>query len=506
MIRFIWKNYSYCTIEGSSTELMNLWSQYSFYVPGYKFMPSFISGYFDGQIHLINLKEKTVPLGIINKIDEYCKEESIEVEYINFENYESPSFDDKKYDDFIKKYKFYSKKNEIIPREDQKESIIRALTMERCTNVCPTSFGKSLCIFIESLYYKENNKKVLLIVPTVDLVRQFEEDIRDYCTSPSGLLEEYFPNIQQIYAGHIKEIDDKTDIVISTWQSIYNMSEEWIQQFGAILLDECHKASAQCIKGIFDKAGSVRYRTGWTGTLKSSSINGLQVEGIFGPSKQIIETYELMDKGIVAQLQINVVRLGYPDDIRKSLKDKTYQDEMKFIEHSSRRTDMISKLIGSFNKTGLILCTKINHLKEYYKKVQSLYPSKNIYLIYGSNVLYNDVKYKTFEELKPIIENESDAILICSYGVFSTGISIKNLHWICFGSPTKSFIRTVQSIGRGLRVSSSKTKVTLIDIVDDLSIKRKRSIKSNYCMKHFEERFKIYMEQKFNYNIININL
>jgi type I site-specific restriction endonuclease len=106
------------------------------------------------------------------------------------------------------------------------------------------------------------------------------------------------------------------------------------------------------------------------------------------------------------------------------------------------------------------------------------------------------------EEIRKVVEKESNAIIVASFGTFSTGVNIKNLHNIIFASPSKSRIRNLQSIGRGLRKSNTKTSSTLYDIADNLSWKTKK----NYTLLHFMERVKIYNEEKFEYKIYKVNL
>ena len=109
---------------------------------------------------------------------------------------------------------------------------------------------------------------------------------------------------------------------------------------------------------------------------------------------------------------------------------------------------------------------------------------------------------KTREDIRAITENEKDAIIVASYGTFSTGINIRNLHNIVFSSPSKSRVRTLQSIGRGLRRSESKDSATLFDIADDLTYKSKR----NFTINHFLERINIYNEEQFDYEIKRIKI
>ena len=520
MIKFIFKNHSNGIIETDNyPALMELWEQFSYYVPGYRFMPAFERGTWDGKIRLINISKREFPIGLTDAIIEYCKDAQIEYKLDDTIAglSQNNSIDEDTILNFIKSNKYWSKQNEIFPRDDQINAIIRAIQEKRCVNICPTSFGKSLCIFIQSLWYIKNNKKIVIIVPSVNLVRQFKNDIIDYCTDKDGCIVN-LPIMQEIYSGKNKEINEDTNICITTWQSIYKLEKEWINQFDCIILDEAHKASAQCLRDVFNKAETIEYRTGWTGSLKGSSLTGILVESLIGKIKEITNTATLMEKGVVADLIIQMVRFNYDDEFKKQLKEyfsnrkgtgaSSYTDEIKFLETHNPRNNTIINMAGVFNNTGLILYTHRAHGNYLYEYALNKFPNKNIYKIDGYRVLRNNVVYKTYEELKPIIEEEKDAILICSFGVFSTGISIKNLHYIMFSVPIKSYVRTIQSIGRGLRISKSKTKVMLIDIIDDLRAKNSKGKlgKENYAYKHFKERFAMYAEQKFKYNMISVNI
>ena len=515
MIRLAYMNESYGKLIGDIEDIMNLWDHFAFYVPGYRFMPGYKNGTWDGMIRLINLSQKTFPVGLLNKIVSYCSDSNIQC-YADSQYTTSNNLTENEIHSFIHDRKYFSKKKEIFPREDQIRAVTRAILENRCINICPTSFGKSLCIFIEALWHIQHNRKVMIVVPNVNLVAQFKNDIIDYCTNSDGEFVD-LPAIQEIHAGYTKEVADDIDIVITTWQSIYKLDSSWLNQFGCIILDEAHKGKASCIREVYDNATQVKYRTGWTGSLKNSSLTALQAEALIGPSETITDTATLMESGVIADLTVQLVCFKYPDstvdelgnyfETKSKITDKgTYADEIKFLESYYQRNQMILKLTGCFNKTGLILYNHIKHGKELVRLATEMFPDRNIYRIDGTIVECNGIKYKTYEELKSKIENENDAILICSFGVFSTGISIKNIHYIVFSVPIKSYVRTIQSIGRGLRISASKNKVQLIDIVDDLCTKTKtgKTKRENYAYKHFKERFCTYAEQKFKYNMLTI--
>lgn len=517
MINLIFRNHSESSIQSDDLlALGNLYGQFSFYVPGFRFMPAYERGAWDGKIHLVDLRSKTFPTGLLNQIESYLTDSNIEYTKEGFP--ESVSRETvEELEEFIKSHHYYSKGKEIFPREDQTEAIIRAIREKRCINICPTSFGKSLCIFIQALFHIEKlGSKVIIVVPSVNLVRQFKNDIIDYCTGPEGVR---LPVTQEIYSGHSKTIEHDTDIVITTWQSIFKLDPSWINQFGCLILDEAHKGSANCIRKVFQDATEVAYRTGWTGSLKESSLVGLQAESLIGPIKVITDTATLMDKGIVADLSIECVRFQYDPDVVEDLSSylegkksvtgsgkNVYNDEVKFLESSYSRNKTIIDMAGSIKKTGLLLYTHVAHGKTLYEYARHYYPERNVYRIDGSCVIRNDEKFNTYEELKSIIEKEEDAILICSFGVFSTGVSIKNIHYIFFTVPVKSYVRTIQSIGRGLRISDTKRKIILFDLIDDLCKKAKSRVKENYAYKHFKERFAMYNEQKFKYNMSTIRV
>lgn len=515
MIKFSFKNHSFGVIETDYNTLMDIWEAFSYYVPNYRFMPAYESGTWDGKIRLINISTHHFPTGLIKSLIEWCTVNNIK--YVCDEQLlHKITISKDEILEFIDKNTFYSKGNEIFPREDQKYAIVRAIQEKRCINICPTSFGKSLCIFIQCLWHIKHNRRSLIVVPSVNLVHQFANDIKDYCTDANGDANN-MPFIQEIFAGQEKLLNNDTNICITTWQSIYKLDKSWINQFDVIILDEAHKGAAACIKSVFDAAETVEYRTGWTGSLKNASITGMQAESLIGPIKVITDTATLMDAGVVADLTIHLVRFQYQDNLVENLKDffaekrkvtgkTTYYDEIAFLESNLQRNKTIIQMAGLMKKTGLLLYTHRKHGQELYKLATNMFPSRNIYNIDGSTVTRNGVRYKTYEELKSIIESEENAILICSFGVFSTGVSIKNLHYIMFTVPIKSYVRTIQSIGRGLRISKTKTKVILIDIIDDLCGKTRNGKrgKENYAYKHFRERFVTYTEQKFKYKTATV--
>jgi superfamily II DNA or RNA helicase len=435
---------------------------------------------------------QTFGFGLLKHAISYCEEKNIAyvIDKELEERIKKRNLDIGELLKFFKKFKFYSKNIEIIPRKDQVAAVLRAILHDRVVNVCPTSFGKSLCIFMQTLYnlHIRGDKRNVIIVPTVGLVEQFASDIKDYCTS-DGKLKEWFPRIQTLSSGKPKELSKSTQIFITTWQSLMNIDSSFINLFDHIILDEAHKGAASWLKKILNAGTKVRYRTGWTGTLNEHTIQKIVVESLIGPAKEIISTAELMEDGIVADLKIVRMNYNHPE---KNPQD--YFQEIKHVEESQARNMKIMQIVeNQQKKSGLILFQHLKHGKLLYRIARRTFPEKKIFLIDGSQVLFNDKNYKSYNDLKTVIESFDDVLLICSFGVFSLGVNIKNIHWIMFGITKKSYITVIQSIGRGLRISDKKRSIVLYDVIDNFASRR-----DSYSMKHAKERMIYYTESGFN--------
>ena len=487
-------------------EYQHVYNNLTYSMPNAMFVPAVKNGFWDGKIRHLSMKG-IFDIGLVEEIVNICKaaELEYEVEPKLANLIYSPNFSKEALIEFMKPLEFYSKNKRIYPREDQLKAIYRGISMKRCINICPTSFGKSLCITIECLWHIKNNRKVIIIVPTKDLVKQFDADIRDYANNGT---EKWYPNVEVLDKSE-NAVSEESDICISTWQLLQRYcakDKEFMNQFDAIIIDECHGAKANVLNKIIKLAVNCEYRTGWTGTLVNKDDDKFSVIEVLGPYKQIITTSELMDKNIVANLQIVICQVKYPENVCKDVSHYDYINQEKYIEECTDRTKKILEIANYLNSTGMMFFKKIEHGTNTFNMARELYPDKNIYLIHGGHYQKNDVKYKTFEEIKVEIEKEKNAIVLSNYQLCSTGINIKNLHWLCFYVSTKSFIRTLQSIGRGLRVSDTKHSVRLIDCVDDFTYKRKHTC---YSIQHFQERLKIYQDQDFKINpktyTINLN-
>ena len=286
--------------------------------------------------------------------------------------------------------------------------------------------------------------------------------------------------------------------MITTWQSVYLQPKSWFKQFDVIFGDEAHQFKAKSLSTVMEKLEHVRYRIGTTGTIDNKKVHKLVLEGMFGPVHKVTTTKELMDSNRLATLNISCIILKYDEVTRQSRNKNLYQDEMDFIVLHDKRNNFITNLSLKMNGNTLVLFQYVEkHGKVLYELIkQKAEEGRKVFFVYGG------VDTEDREAIRHITEKESNAIIIASYGTFSTGINIPSLENVIFASPTKSKIRNLQSIGRGLRLKDGKTECNLYDIADDLHWKSWK----NHTIKHFAERVKTYAEEKFTYRFVEVFL
>ena len=241
------------------------------------------------------------------------------------------------------------------------------------------------------------------------------------------------------------------------------------------------------------KLHHAKYRFGFTGTLDGTQTHKWVLEGLFGPSYKVTKTDELMRQGHLSQLDIQCIVLKHT-----ATRFETYQDEIQYLIEHEQRNNFIKNLALDLKGNSLILFSRVEaHGAVLYDLINTNKQNdRKVFFIHGG------VGAEERELVREITEKEQNAIIVASYGTFSTGINIKNLHNVIFASPSKSRIRNLQSIGRVLRKGANKVKAILYDIADDCSTKTKR----NYTLNHFIERIKIYNEENFNYEIVTIQM
>jgi superfamily II DNA or RNA helicase len=484
MITIVKKNEVYLRVEGEQHIHKELSEYFSFDVPGAKFMPQYKSRVWDGKIRLYSPGTGEIYVGLFDYLCEYL--------------------DNKGYEYIIQDSKFYGIPNEeeeyVTPesvasfvkslglpfkiRDYQLKAVFSAIKDRRKLLLSPTGSGKSLIIYSLVRWHLQYDRNVLIIVPTTSLVSQLKQDFKDYGWSADHYCHEIM--------GGREKYSDK-EVVISTWQSIYKESRKFFERFDVIIGDEAHLYKAKSLSGILTKCHDAKYRVGLTGTLDGMHTHQLVLEGLFGRCDKVTSTADLMKKGQLTPLKVKILLMkhGYvPFDY--------YQQEMDYLVSHPKRNKFICNLANDLDGNTLIL---FNYVEKHGYPLWDLLNSKvsedrKIFFIHGG------VDAVQREEARRICETERNAIILASYGTFSTGINIKNLHNVIFASPSKSRVRNLQSIGRVLRKGDNKAQAVLYDIADDCS----RNSSHNYTFRHLIERMKIYDEEKFDYEITKVNL
>lgn len=492
------KNNSFLTVDCDDKGILHeLGEFFTFYVPGYKYMNAFRNKMWDGKIRLLDMRNQTIYAGLYQYIKEFAEERKyhITIDDSNSHYYNRPDviYDDNI--DWIDALPLSSGGKKITPRDYQKEAVSYALRHRRGLLISPTASGKSLVIYLAIRYFLEyNKKKVLLIVPTTSLVKQMYGDFEDY-----SQFDDTFDVDQchQIMAGCEKN-DKSKDIYISTWQSIYKMPSDYFQQFGMVIGDEAHNFKAKSLTSILTKCTQAAYRFGLTGTLDGTQTHKLVLEGLFGPIKNVTTTKALMDADHLADVDISVLLLKWPVELRKQLTKIKYQDEMNEIVSYFPRNRFIRNLALDQDGNTLVLYQFVEkHGKPLHEMIsKKAHKNRKIFFVSGNT----DAESR--EDIRKITEKENNAIIVASLGTFSTGINIKNLHNIIFASPSKSQIRILQSIGRGLRKSDDGRVTKIFDIADDIHWKKRK----NYTLNHAAERIKLYAKERFKYKIYEIEI
>lgn len=470
---------------------------FTFSVPGHKFMPAYRNKVWDGKIKLYNIYGQQLYAGLLPYFEKFATDRKYTYDLapeLSPKGKRIPLEHLRKWID--EKLNVHAGGKKIQVHDHQLNAIQHAISNDRCLLLSPTGSGKSLIIYCLMRYYESmlpEGKQMLVIVPTTSLVTQMYNDFKEYSShDPEWNAEE---RLHKIYGGQNKET--AKNVAISTWQSIFKLPISYFSNFSVVFGDECHLFKSKSLTQIMSKLQDCPFRIGTTGTLDGTLTHKLVIEGLFGAVYNVTSTKNLIDKNLLANLKIDSILLDYSEEEKKAVKKMKYQEEMDWLVTNDKRNQFIEKLAGSLKGNTLVLFQFVEkHGKVLYDMIRNTYPNKEVFFIHGET----DVDMR--EEVRTVAEGTDDAIIIASYGTFSTGVSIRRLHNIIFASPSKSRVRVLQSIGRQLRKSEFKDTARLYDIGDDLSWKSYR----NHTLRHFLERIKIYKSEGFNFKPLNITL
>ena len=480
----------YMRVFGDASVEQELADFFTYEYPGARFTPQYKARLWDGKVRLYDQIRKTIYIGLYQYIEKFCERNDYTLEQKGDSVYVNNNITYESTEQFLKELNLPSK---IETRDYQIDAIQKALNDERTLLLSPTGSGKSLIIYSIMRHHISEGRKCVLIVPTTSLVEQMYSDFEDYSSDNKWSVKRH---CQKLYSGFPKEFTG--DVLITTWQSIYLQPKSWFKQFNVIFGDEAHQFKAKSLTSTMEKMDNIRYRVGTTGTLDNKKIHQLVLEGIFGPVHKVTSTKALMDSGRLTNLNITCLILKYSEEIRKERKNKTYQEEMDLLVTNEKRNRFIRNLAIASKGNTLVLFQYVEkHGKILYEMIkEKVHKDRKVFFVYGGTETADR------EAIRHITEGEEDAIIIASYGTFSTGINIPSIENVIFASPSKSKIRNLQSIGRGLRLKNGKTSCKLFDIADDLHWKSWK----NHTLNHAAERYKTYAEEEFKVKLVEVNL
>ena len=477
----------YMKIVGERSVLQDISEEFTFFADNYKFMKKYKSGIWDGKIRLLNPLNGRLYVGLLHRLFKVCKELDYKVKFDNISDFSLNQLSIEDVKDFIQNINL-----PFSPREYQVNSLYDCIQKKRLVVLSPTGSGKSLIIymFIRWFLSQHPNEKMMLIVPNVSLVHQIYNDFEDYSSDNLWDVEKF---CQKIYSGQEKLVEK--NVAITTWQSIYRLPPSYFKAYRGVIVDEAHQAKASSLTNILGKMRYAEYRIGTTGTLDDINVHQLTLEGLFGVVRNHVTTKKLIDDNYLSDFKIKFITLKYPEDECKEVCKMDYVDEIDFILDHPKRNKFIKNLCGHLKGNTLVLYTYVEKHGDLLSEILEELPDKEVFYIHGK------IDAKIREKVRKKVEDMDNALILASYGTFSTGINIKNLHNVIFASPTKSKIRSLQSIGRGLRLGDDKESCILFDLCDDFSFKKK----TNYMIKHGTERMKIYIKEDFEIESVTVS-
>ena len=389
------KNEIYLKIEAEPHIFYEISDQFTFDIPGAKFMPQYRSRHWDGKIRLFNTQTGEIYSGLLDKIISFCDNHNYTFEFKENKYYGLPGEMDETIS--LEGVKDYMQSIcSHTPRDYQVQGVFDALKYKRKLLLSPTASGKSLMIYSIVRYFVEQDKNILLIVPTTSLVEQMYKDFEDYGWNS----EEH---CHRVYGGS-ERVSNK-NVVISTWQSIYKLEKPFFDRFDVVIGDEAHQFKSKSLISIMSKLHDAKYRFGFTGTLDGTQTHKLVLEGLFGPTYKLIKTDELIKKGYLSKLDIKVLLLKHEPQ-----KFEVYEDEVQYLISHNKRNKFIKNLTLDLKGNTLVLFNRVStHGEPLYEVInKDSGDNRKVFFIHGG------VDTEERELVRQIAEDESNAIIVAS--------------------------------------------------------------------------------------------
>ncbi len=437
--------------------------EFTRYVQGFRFVPAYKSGAWNGKVCMIHEFRRTFPYGIL-------------LDYIRTHKKNFPRMPlkiDSAVTSLFKGQKLNIDYNlKYFPRPYQKDCIEAALQHTKGIIRSATASGKSLVIayIIKTLLENGMIDKAVIIVPSKSLIRQFHNDLVDY-----GFVDGV---IGEVYA-ESKQWD--RDIVISTWQSLKNNRKKMVD-FGCVIVDETHGAKAHELKKILS-ASPAKYRLGFTGTMPLNHLDNWNTKAYLGPIIREYASGLLAEQGYISECTVNMFHINYKNKFEgdyHELRDKVFSNPY--------RLKVLSVIAKQLDHNVLFLVHKVEKEGEMLKNYLKI-KNKEVVFLSGKDSV-DEREYWRNECMK-----RKDLVLIATYGIFQQGINIPNLKYIVLAAPFKAKIRILQSIGRALRKHEEKTEgAKIYDIIDNFRPFKKYGV---VRLRHYDSEGFNVKEHKF---------
>jgi len=453
-----------------------------FEVPYARYMPQYKLGRWDGKVAFFGIGGT----GYVNHLD-------VIVDVLTKNNVQIVDIDDRRHpvkldfptitesywaDQDVRWPKGHPAEGELIMLRDyQVDAINKYLENPQCLQEIATGAGKTITTATLS-HLCEPYGRSLVIVPNKSLVTQTEEDYIN-CGLDVG-----------VYFGDRKELG-KTH-TICTWQSLNILDKkfkdgsavlslaEFLEGVSAVIVDEVHQAKAEVLKNLLTRnLRNAPIRWGLTGTIPKEKFEFESIHASLGPVIGSITAKELQDKGVLSNCHVNVVQLidtqAFTD----------YQSELKYLVTNKDRIDYIGKLLNTVRQEGntLILVDRISAGEMLQERIP------------GSVFVKGDVKLKDRKDAYDEINEGTNHVVIATYGVAAVGINIPRIFNLVLIEPGKSFVRVIQSIGRGVRKAKDKDFVQIWDLTSTCK----------FAKRHLTQRKKFYKEAEYPFTIEKVD-
>jgi superfamily II DNA or RNA helicase len=453
-----------------------LMKMFEFEKPGARYLPAVRLGRWNGKISYFSLGGSTY-VNLLENIITYLYDKNYDIELVDLrQSHEELKFERIKEDSFAGTVwpKGHEREGQpIVLRDYQVEIVNNFLENPQCLQEVATGAGKTLMTAALSKSV-EHLGRSLVIVPNKNLVTQTEADYINLGLDVG------------VYFGDRKDYG-KTH-TICTWQSLNNLfkntaaGEETLDEFffediACVIVDEVHMAKADVLKtmltGVFS---NIPIRWGLTGTIPKDKMDQVSLLVSLGPVIGKLSAKELQDRGVLAQCHVNIVQL------KDKVEFTNYQSELKHLLEDPNRLDTIAALIEKVNLTGntLVLVDRVNAGKE----IVSRLGSNAVFVNGGTGLTERKAEYDE-------VATSDDKIIVATYGVAAVGINIPRIFNLVLIEPGKSFVRVIQSIGRGIRKAEDKDHVQIWDITSSCK----------FAKRHLTQRKTFYKEANYPFTV-----